>query len=78
MVEPDDDRELHRLLLAMPQDERATALMAAVCDGRNAVQQALQLVALVEVVSDYLNENERVALADCLVDAAVRMVTKWH
>jgi hypothetical protein len=78
MAEPSDDQELHQRLLAMPQDERAAALCAAVVDGRNAVQQALRLVALVEVVSDYLDEHERVALANCLVDSAIAMVEKWH
>jgi len=79
MVEPDDQaKELHRLLVEMDPTERTTALCAAAIEGHDVVRQVCRLIALIEVIGTYLDEVERVALADSMVDSAIRLVTRWH
>jgi hypothetical protein len=75
---PDEQREAHRILLAMDPSERTTALAAATIEGHGVVRQVCRLIALIEVMGAYLDEPERVALADSMVDSAVSLVTKWH
>jgi hypothetical protein len=66
------------VLAGMDPEERIAALAAATCNGHDAVEQAVRLVDLVSLIGSFLDNNQREALANEMVDAAVRLICRWH
>ena len=72
-------RAEHAVLTGMDAHERVVALAAACIDSEAcAARQAEAMVMITEIMGKHLGEADRLRLAAFMVDAAVRLVTRWH
>jgi hypothetical protein len=78
-MQPREEHDLHARLADLDSFDRLVALLASVLEQeRGAVRQCDWLLRLLEVMAKRLPEYERLILASQLINAAMRLVCRWH
>jgi hypothetical protein len=75
----DAERDAHATLRRMEPADQVVALVSAIVNAeRDVFAQVGSLIDVLQLMGTFLDNDEREYLAHRLVDAAVKMVCRWH